>query len=338
MSQADRTARGELLILTFHRVLPATDPLRDGDPTLAQFERLLGVLRRCFNVLALSQAVARLADGTLPPRALAITFDDGYADNAELAAPALARHDLPATFFIASGYLEGGAMFNDLVIEAIRDTAVAELDLGDLGHGRLPLGDIEARRRAVTAVLGAVKYQPPAQRLGLVDELCRRLRVTPATNLMMRPPQVQALARLGMEIGGHTVTHPILTRLPPAQAADEIGECRRVLADLTGQPVTGFAYPNGRPGRDYAAEHVAQVRAAGYDYAVSTGWGSARGSDDPFQLPRVALWDFTPWKAVPRLWLYLRSRQRAEAVAIPARNDDDGSAGAPAASARTTTG
>src|ERR1044071_7430526 len=77
----------------------------------------------------------------LPKRALSITFDDGYADNYNVAAPILLRLGLAATFFVATGFLDGGCMFNDVVIEALRCAGGAELDLDDLGLGRHPLGD-----------------------------------------------------------------------------------------------------------------------------------------------------------------------------------------------------
>jgi peptidoglycan/xylan/chitin deacetylase (PgdA/CDA1 family) len=101
-----------------------------------------------------------------------------------------------------------------------------------------------------------------------------------------------------MEIGGHTVRHPILTELADAEAALEITQGRDVLQGLIGAPVLSFAYPNGRPGRDYDARHVAMVREAGFETAVTTAVGVSRPGDDPLQLPR-----FTPWDRSPSRWL-----------------------------------
>ena len=109
-----------LLILTYHRVLEAEDPLRRGEITQHAFAKHLRVLRRWFNVLQLSKAWRRTRDRTLPARAVAITFDDGYADNAELALPILRHEGLPATFFVATGFLDGGRMWNDTIIESLR--------------------------------------------------------------------------------------------------------------------------------------------------------------------------------------------------------------------------
>ena len=114
-------ARGRLAIMIFHRVPRVVDPMFPLEPDAARFERDMRNVRRWFHVLPLEAAVARLRDGSLPARALAITFDDGYADNHDVALPILTRLNLTATFFIATSFLDGGCMWNDRV----RDTIVA---------------------------------------------------------------------------------------------------------------------------------------------------------------------------------------------------------------------
>ena len=129
-------SRGKLSILIFHRVLSKADPLLPSEPSAAQFDALLRHIKTRFAVLPLSDAVRRLYDGTLPAGALAITFDDGYADNLAVAAPILQRYGIPATVFISTGYLDGRCMWNDLVIEAFRSSKQAELDLTTLSLGK----------------------------------------------------------------------------------------------------------------------------------------------------------------------------------------------------------
>src|SRR6267142_6495562 len=125
-----------LSVLIFHRALREADALRPDEPTAAEFEARMRWVAANFDVLALSQAIEAVAADRLPKRALAITFDDGYADNYDLATPILRRVGLPATFFIASGYLDGGCMFNDVVIEAVRQVQTPTLDLDPLSLGR----------------------------------------------------------------------------------------------------------------------------------------------------------------------------------------------------------
>jgi len=138
-----------LSILAYHRVLPEPDPLLQGEPGAAEFERRMRWVKANFNVLSLGEAVRALREDRLPRRALSITFDDGYADNYKVALSILLDLRLPATFFVATGFLDGGCMFNDVAIEALRAAPGPELDLDDLGLGRHALGSDEQRSGAI---------------------------------------------------------------------------------------------------------------------------------------------------------------------------------------------
>ena len=284
-------AQGRLSILIFHRVLAQSDPLMPGEPDVPRFEQLLRWVSDWFQVLPLDMAVKRLADGTLPPRAAAITFDDGYADNATQALPALQRAGLPATFFIATSFLDGGRMFNDTVIESVRACRQPWLDLEGCGLGRFAMDSIEARRMAIDRLLLVIRYLQPAQREATVAAVQQAAGAPMPDDLMMRSEQVIALRRAGMQIGAHTRTHPILTRLDDSAAAEEIVGGKRDLESLLGEPVTLFAYPNGKPGTDYGARHADMVREAGFAAAVSTAAGTGSRASDPYQLPRFLPWD-----------------------------------------------
>lgn len=289
-------ARGRLSILIFHRVLAVPDPLFPGEVDAAAFDSICGWVAALFNVLPLDEAVDRLHRRDLPARALAITFDDGYADNHDIALPILQRHGLTATFYIATGFLDGGRMWNDSVIEAIRRCTQPMLDttpLGIDGLGELPMGTTGERRAAIDALLGRIKYRPVAERLQLVSLLAQFSGAKMPDNLMMRSEEVRAMHAAGMQIGAHTVSHPILATLDANAARQEIVQSRERLEALIGAPVRSFAYPNGVPGKDYTAESVSLVKELGFDSAVTTGWGAARGDTDLRQLPRFSPWDRT---------------------------------------------
>ncbi|MGZ9075061.1 MAG: polysaccharide deacetylase family protein [Burkholderiaceae bacterium] len=290
LTLAPAGARARLSTLIFHRVLAAPDPLLPDEPTAAEFEHRMRWLQRHFNVIPLADAAARLSGGTLPARPLAITFDDGYADNQQIAAPILSKLGLPATFFIATGYLDGGCMFNDLIIAAVRDCKRSHLDLTELGLGTHSLASIEQRRHAISVLLPPVKRLDPARRASRAERICQLAEVTAPDDLMMTSSQVAALARAGFGIGAHTVNHPILAGFETAAAHDEIQLGRRRLEEITGSPVRLFAYPNGRPGDDYTVHTAALVRQLGFTAAFTTAHGVARSGADIFQLPR-----FTPW-------------------------------------------
>ena len=301
----------DLSILIYHRVLAQPDPLFPGEVDRVLFERQLRLLRRFYTPLPLPQALQRLQDGSLPPRAACITFDDGYADNAEHALPLLQRHGLHATFFIATGYLNGGQMWNDRVIEAVRHATAATLDLGDLGLGPLPLANMAQRRAAIGHVLGKLKYLPFEQRQRLAAEVQRcaggAMRGDP--HAMLTSAQLQRLQAGGMGIGAHTVSHPILAALSDRAARNDIANGKRELEQLLQAPVTLFAYPNGKAGRDYGPAHVEIVKSLGFAGAVATDWGVARPGPglDLFQLPR-----FTPWDRarLAFLWRLRQNRKR----------------------------
>lgn len=299
-------ARGRLNILIFHRVLPAPDALCPDAIDAARFEAQLRWLRSWFQVLPLADAVQRLAEGRIPARALAITFDDGYADNEEIAAPILSRLGMTATFFVATGFLAGGIMWNDRIIEAVRASPLSELDLRAYGLARYDLSTLAARRHSIGALLDQIKHLEPQCRRQLTDAVVARSRAPRPDALMMQPEQVRSLRRMGMAIGAHTVSHPILTRLPLNEARDEIAGSKQALEQLLDEPVSLFAYPNGVPGHDYGPEHAALVRECGFSCAVSTAWGAASMRSDRFQLPRFTPWDRSRWRYGARLMRNLR--------------------------------
>ena len=287
-----------LSILIFHRVTPVIDPLFPLEVDARRFDALLSMVRASFNVLTIGQAHARINSGTLPPRALAISFDDGYADNAEIALPLLQKHDLKATFFVATGFLDGGRMWNDTVIEAVRSSGCGSIDMQWLGLDRLQVQTPAQRRTAIDLILPRIKYRSLA---GREDAIARLLEAcgqpTLPVNLMMRSEQVKALHAAGMEIGGHTVRHPILAEVSDADAWTEITDGAQRLRELTGAAVDVFAYPNGRPQRDYDHRHVAMVREAGFRCAVSTSVGVVDARAEAFEWPR-----FTPWDTSDLKW------------------------------------
>lgn len=280
-----------LSILIFHRVHARPDGLFPHEPDAARFEHLMRFVARSFRVTTLGDAVTRLASGRLPSRALVITFDDGYADNAEVALPILQRHGLPATFFVSTGFLDGGRMWNDSVIECLRACAEQSVDLDFVGLARYSLSDAAQRREVIAMLLSRIKYLSLAEREEAISQLQLACGVQNLpTSLMMSSGQVLELHRAGMEIGAHTVNHPILTTLDPMEAESEITQGRDRLQVIIDAPVDLFAYPNGKPDRDYDESHVLMLKRLGFRGAVSTAPGVGQPGNDLFQLPR-----YTPW-------------------------------------------
>src|SRR5450830_974273 len=300
-------ASAHLSVLIFHRVLPEPDSLFPDEMHARRFDALCSWLASWFNVLPLDKAVARLKAGTLPARAACITFDDGYADNPRVALPILQRHGLTATFFIATGFLDGGRMWNDTIIETVRGCKVPELDLSSLGLGHYALGAINDRQAAIAALINQIKYRPIQERISITEQLAHLAQVQLPQDLMMTSQEVKAMRQAGMQIGAHTVSHPILARLTDDQARQEIGDSKRFLEQLLGEPVGLFAYPNGKPGEDYSPQTVEVVRSLGFDAAVSTRWGASGTGDDLFQIRRFTPWDKTRLRFGVRMLNNLRN-------------------------------
>ena len=160
-----------LSILLFHRVHAQADTLFPDEPDAQRFDQLMRMVARSFRVMPLTAAAARLEQHTLPPRSLAITFDDGYADNAEVALPILKRHGLSATFFVATGFLDGGRMWNDSIIECIRLCAQTEIDLSEFGLGVRAIGTSTERRSCIDELLRQTKYLDQRAREQAVQRL-----------------------------------------------------------------------------------------------------------------------------------------------------------------------
>jgi peptidoglycan/xylan/chitin deacetylase (PgdA/CDA1 family) len=299
--------RGRLIVLTYHRVPEAVDPLLPGEPDAVQFERHVREVARYCRVLPLPEAVAALCSGNIPDRAVSITFDDGYRNNHDVAAPILRRHGLPATFFVTEGAVRDGIMWNDLVVEAVR-AAGQRLDPSVVGLSDVKAGEGITHPDLIDAILTRIKYLPLAERWTAAMALYDSAASGPAPRLMMTEADVVSLARQGFDIGGHTVTHPILAKLPAGQARQEIQGCFDWLRRLTGSAPRSFAYPNGRPGRDYGPEHVQMVKDAGFVVAASTAWACAKRDSQPLEVPRVSLSSNRAATPLPQLLkLYLSS-------------------------------
>lgn len=301
--------RARLSVFIFHRVLPNPDPLFPDEPDAEQFDHIVSWITTWFEVMPLDAAVDALKTAKLPSRAAVITFDDGYADNCTVAMPILLKHKVTATFFIATGYLDGGRMWNDTITESLRRFPDEKLDLTGLGLGCHQTGSDEQKRLAIGKIIGQAKYLPPPIRTAVTEEIARLTGARLPTDLMMTSGQVREMRAAGMQIGAHTVTHPILAQTSLPIAREEITRSKANLEQLLEEPITLFAYPNGKPVEDYLPEHAGLIREAGFKTAVSTAWGSANLATDLFQIPRYTPWQKTRLKFALQLIRNLVSRR-----------------------------
>jgi len=285
--------RREPLVLRYHRVYPdGFTPLYELGVPRSLFEAQLDFLKRYCSVVTLEEVCAGLFDGApLPDRAVAITFDDGYRDNLTEALPALEARGLPATVFVTAGHVESGAPFWWDRVAAAFEHAPAGVVEVDLGSGSEPifLSDTSSRLRAIDAVCERAKLMPHRHARDWIGALEAELG-PPASGerSVLTWEEVRQLRGKGIEIGSHTLDHPVLSRMEAAEAERQIVESRRLLEERLDAPVRFFAYPNGKRD-DLTPEVVAAVRRAGYRAALTTIEGRASSNSDPYRIERVGV-------------------------------------------------
>lgn len=260
-----------LTVLNYHRI---DDPHRSDFDTFKpnvsatpkEFARQMDYIRCHYSVITCMDLVMWLkGERTLPPRPLLITFDDGYFDNYKYAAPILMARDLPATFFLSTGFMgTGEAFYWDSIAYLFFHSKKNTVHLPLLGT--VTWRDAASREKIMNFWINAVKLLPDEKRLQAVDEMEKVLDVKVPedafSGLYLDWEQVRELSENGFEIGAHTVNHPILSRIPVTRVDDELTEAKRQIEKWTGKTVVSFAYPNGLA-QDISADVVNSVRKAG---------------------------------------------------------------------------
>lgn len=258
------------------------------------YRRQLDYIRKHFNVLPLEEALDRLAEGTLPPRALAITFDDGTRNLATHAVPVLRELGLPAAVFVATGPLDsGGTLWPDRLWLAIAHTAASEIDLAALGRGVCSLNGSANRGKAYAAAVEGLKDLADADRIAALDGILGALGYRDDGDggpfRMLTWDEARAMVGDSLvTLHPHSVTHPILARCDDDKVEREIAASCAALERETGCAAKVFAYPNGRP-QDFDNRARDVLRRRGIRWALSTTAGLADRQCDPLALPRLAV-------------------------------------------------
>jgi peptidoglycan/xylan/chitin deacetylase (PgdA/CDA1 family)/CelD/BcsL family acetyltransferase involved in cellulose biosynthesis len=279
-------------ILYYHRVNDERDPFFPSLP-IDVFERQMRHVARRHKVVSLGGLVDHLASGS-PETVVAITFDDGYRDNYEGAFPILQRYGLPATIFLATGSVDSGEpLWFEVLSAALKATTSEFLDLEIDLPRRLWLRTREERLRANDALFTTLRGMSENERQQWLNVILRRLPapdVDSRRNKMLTWEQVRTMKRHQIDFGGHTVTHPYLSRLSREEVTWEISECKRRIESEQQSSVEHFAYPNGRE-EDFTPWNKEALRDAGYKAAVTTIWGMNDGSTDRLELRRGQPWE-----------------------------------------------
>ncbi len=282
---AGHAQSGGLSILAYHRVLDGFDgDVAWFDETLVsalvdEFREQMRFVKARFEVLSFAKLADWLGRASRDPRpAVMITFDDGYRDSYQVVYPILCELAIPATMFLATGYVETGEVFWwDKVVYLINHARRSSLLFPSRPPVSFSLRTREDRARTAQRVLSLLKRIPDEARLRILEALPAMagaaLDPEVARRLTLRWSEIETMSRDGIEFGSHTVTHPVLTQAPADLLQYEIGTSKQVIEERTGKPVTAFCYPMG--GKLSFNETVqAVVRRNGYRFAVSYRQGS----------------------------------------------------------------
>ncbi len=277
--------RSRFRILMYHRF-----------PSRRALERQCAHIRRHYSPVALSEIARCLRENApLPPLALAVTVDDGYRDFYDVAFPVFREYAIPAAVFVVTRFLDGNYwLWADRVAYSFRHTPLtrARIELPSVPLDFI-LDGPESRSAATNRLKQDLKLLPHAEFTSVLDSLPTALRVEipawPQDGFQaMNWDEARRVSANGMEIGAHTVTHPILSALEtPDQLAAEVAGSRRRIEEELNRPVAHFCYPNGRI-RDIGSALDA-VREAGFATAVTTESGTNALNADPLLLRRIGV-------------------------------------------------
>jgi peptidoglycan/xylan/chitin deacetylase (PgdA/CDA1 family) len=239
----------------------------------------------------LRELVSRRSAGEPVPRnAVALTFDDGYRDNYELAFPVLRKWQVPATIFLATSFIDQlDVPWNDKIAFALRHTRRPCLDFE---HGRrqhsYDLTGTAQKLQARDEILWLLRHIPHGDKQLLIGTITTALGVTdfaPLRESMLTWDHVREMHRSGIAFGAHTITHAYLTRLKPPEARNEICGSKQRIEAVLDSPVALFAYPAGTEA-DFNDDIKGEVRKAGFEAAVTTVFGFNDADTDLYALRR----------------------------------------------------
>lgn len=295
------------LILAYHRVIALKHDPQLLAVTPENFKEQLDVLNREFvpkSLIAISDAKRQ----SLP--LVALTFDDGYADNYQFAKPLLEMANMPATFFVASGFIDGDREFywdeleqlllhpamghGRLIVRLLSNTLEWNLDewndsYDESGWNVTYSNRPSARHEAYVTLCSMLKLQPDAIRQSVLNQIAEFAGVTRHVREQNRSMQPQEIAILGQsplfEIGAHTVTHPSVPTLSAQNTTSELIGSKEHLEGITGREVTSFAFPYGERS-DFNAAAVDAVQAAGFRQSCINCPGLLVSRTSRMMLPR----------------------------------------------------
>ncbi|MGE0126879.1 MAG: polysaccharide deacetylase family protein [Blastocatellales bacterium] len=280
--------RRQALILTYHRFSASSE---NGRTSAERFIEQLEYLTKRYKVVPLAQIAESINRAEpLAPGLAAITIDDGYRDAYEIAYPLLRRYGSPATLFVPPDFIDRRVwIWTDKARFLVRQSVSRQFTAKVNGRGlQFELNGSASRRDAAERINSALKQLPDEIKEEALERFARDLGVEapkspPAEFGPITWAEAREMQANGIEIGSHTMTHPVLTRIGDDRLRMELHQSRSRLEEVFGRRIEQFCYPNG----DYDERVQREVARAGYRIAVTTVSGLNKRGDDLLTLRRI---------------------------------------------------
>ncbi|MEO8355671.1 MAG: polysaccharide deacetylase family protein [Chloroflexota bacterium] len=312
---------GGAIILGYHRVVNATFDEYEVCVTPEHFEEHMDAVNKYTRPISVSKLVQHLKEGSLPARSLAVTFDDGYADNLYQAKPILEKYQVPATIFVCTGYVGKEFWWDELerlVMQSKAEPATLRFQVGEshfqwnkptMRAEARSLEDVSIRRKLRHALYHFLLLMDIEEQVYAMDAIRSwsglAMDKSSDHHAMSRTELLQLTEDGLVDLGAHTKTHPMLPRLSLERQREEIVSGKQELEELSGRQVVGFAYPNGRTTDD--AKRI--VRDAGFAYACTSLRDMVRPGCDTYELTRFWQQDVDGEKFMQGLNLWMSTQK-----------------------------
>lgn len=255
-------------ILMYHRITDSSD---GQGITVEQFRKHVEIIKSYFSPMTLRDLLRAYEKGSVPENTVVITFDDGYSDFAELAFPILEKEQVPATLFVTTGFVNGDIwLWPDQIRYAISKTKINNIKLPAIEKSLDVATDPQGCWNVIANYCISI---PNEKKLSFIDQVFRQLQVE-KPNIVpdeFRPLswlQIRDMTKRGLDIGSHSISHPILTKLSDQELFKELSQSKHKLMEEVNQEIDVFCYPNGSPD-DFDKRVQDFIRRSGYNYAVS---------------------------------------------------------------------
>jgi len=288
LERLDHEGRDLLRVLTYHRVeWSDADPAPSPGLTISPdaFAEQMRYIRQGYHAVSAEEVIHAVREGgSVPPRSVLITFDDGYRDFRIQAWPVLRALGLPVVLFVPTAFPGDAAagFWWDQLRHALLNTQ--RRDRLESPVGRLPLGTPREREDASIRLQVHAKRMRHAEAMRWVRATCQELDVPPVPSAILNWDELRELAIEGVTVASHTRTHPLLTRIPPDELRVEVAGALRDLERELGSVLPILAYPAGA----YDDRVVKILEEEGYHLAFTTAKGvNELARAHPLKLRRI---------------------------------------------------